>query len=781
MEAKSSDSTSSEQEAFNLVRDLDKIELSNYRVIGRIVRYSQSARNSMKDVKQRIVSSLTSQPFGSDNYMIWAPPGSGKSFFVQEVAKSLGSSIYYRELNLAQLNEREFRSALSEFDKLDKPRLCFIDEADSKPSEVWPYEALLPSLEPPAGRKTVRTCFILAGSSGKSMAGMKENISKRPKGTDLLSRIPSRNEFVIEGLELGDRLLVVSTQFLNAAGEYDTHIDEVEKMVLYYVATNPRLKSARQIRQLAVQCVERMPKAADRIKFDYLFDAGDPENKEFWNSTGSLRNELVNTFVRLEDDQVQLKVSTPKYKEKPVIRESTSGKNRIAVLPFTNISPDPKDEYFADGMTEELISTLSRIRDLKVISRTSIMRYKQTEKSLSDIAGELNVKAILEGSVRKMGDDLRITAQLIDVQNDEHLWSEDYDRKFENVFSLQREIALQVANSLKISILSSEKKEIGKKITQNLDAYVLYLKAQSYKNRPTLDSFNHLVDYCKQAIEKDPNFAQAYTVLALGYWRVGYEDLLPPNETFPLAEQYAERAIQLDNSIAESHIALGYVAWISRWDFYSAESEFRRAVELDPSLVDARLELSMFLAHLRRFDEALEESKRALELDPLSAVTCFYVGTVFYLSGRYDEALEMLKNSIELDPSSGMAHENLGDVYVNKGMYENAIFEFTKAIEIGSGVHAKAELAEAFALSGRESEARKIVDELEILRQKGVRTEMALAWAYVGLGEYEKAISWIEKAYEYRLGYLISINADPFLEDLRQNPRFQALLKKIGF
>ncbi len=370
----------------------------------------------MKDTKQRIVSSLSSQPFGCDNYLIWAPPGSGKSFFVQEIARSMGDHILYRELNLAQMSEQDFRRALSEIERLDKPRLCFIDEVDSKPTESWPYEALLPSLEPPANKKTVRTCFILAGSSGNSLSGMKDNIVKRPKGIDLLSRIPPGNEFVIEGLGLGDRLLVVSTQFLSAAKEYGRNIDEVEKLVLYYVALNPKLKSARQIRQLAVRCIERMPSGEEQIKFDYLFDAGNPENKEFWHRAGVLRSEFVNTFVRLEDDQVVLKPSTVKQEssridEKPAAKETTSGKNRIAVLPFANISSDPKDEYFADGMTEELISTLSKIRGFKVISRTSVLRYKQSNKSLSEIARELNVGAILEGSVRKAGDDLRITAQ----------------------------------------------------------------------------------------------------------------------------------------------------------------------------------------------------------------------------------------------------------------------------------------------------------------------------------------------------------------------------------
>jgi ATPase family associated with various cellular activities (AAA) len=289
------------QDALGIIAELENIDLSKFRVVGGIVRYEQSARNTMKDTKQRIVSSLTSQSFGRDNYLMWAPPGSGKTFFVQEIAISLGDLINYRELNLGQLGENEFRSALSGIENLEKPRLCFIDEVDSKPLEPWPYEALLASLEPPANRRAVRTCFILAGSSQNSLSGMKEAVAGRPKGVDLLSRIPLGNELNI-GLGLGDRLLVVSTQFLSAAREAGREVHEVEKLVLYYVALNPRLKSARQIRQLAVRCVERMPMGEERIKYDYLFDAGDAENKEFWNQAQAQKNGLANIFVSIQDD-----------------------------------------------------------------------------------------------------------------------------------------------------------------------------------------------------------------------------------------------------------------------------------------------------------------------------------------------------------------------------------------------------------------------------------------------------------------------------------------------
>jgi len=250
----------------------------------------------MKDAKQKLTTSISANNHGRDNFLIWAPPGSGKSFFVQEVAKSLGDSIEYRELNLAKLSEQEFRKNLFEIERLQGPRLCFVDDVDSKPTETWPYEAMLPSLEP-SNQDSPRTCFVLAGSSGNSLSEMKELVSKRPKGSDLLSRIPKGNEFVVPQLGLGDKLLVFATQILSAARDSGKRVEEMEKLVLYYVALNANLTSARQIRQLAVRCVERMPPGEDRVKYDYLFDAGDPENKELWVKAQPRNEGLVNAFV----------------------------------------------------------------------------------------------------------------------------------------------------------------------------------------------------------------------------------------------------------------------------------------------------------------------------------------------------------------------------------------------------------------------------------------------------------------------------------------------------
>ena len=433
-----------------------------------------------------------------------------------------------------------------------------------------------------------------------------------------------------------------------------------------------------------------------------------------------------------------------------VTKETTIGKNRIAVLPFANISPDPKDEYFADGMTEELISTLSKIRGFKVISRTSVLRYKQSNKSLSEIAKELNVGVILEGSVRKAADDLRITAQLIDVENDEHLWSQDYNRKFENVFSLQAEIAQKVADSLQIIILAKESRELGKNPTQNLEAYTLYLKGRSYMHRTTLDSYKRAIDYCEQAIQKDPNYARAYAAIARSYTHIGYFEFLPSNEPFLKAERFAEKAIQLDPSVPESHLALGQFLLYHKWDFRGAEIEYRRALELSPSLVDAHLDLAHLLMWSRRFDEAVLETKRALELDPLSASTCTWAGTWLYFSRQYDEAIELFKNAIELDPNAALAHENLGCVYVMKGMIEKGISEIKIAIEMSGGIDVtqKNDLAYAYAKAGKIDEVKNILTDLLRMREQGYREEAAIAGVYATLGENDKALEWLQRAYD---------------------------------
>ncbi len=322
--------------------------------------------------------------------------------------------------------------------------MAFIDEVDSKENESWPYEAMLASLE--AGPGKVRHVFVIAGSSGADLQKMKERIAARPKGKDLLSRIPIGNEYSVPGMSLLDNIFVFLSCLSDAASHTGKRIDEVEKLGLYYVATSSNLGNPRKLREFALRCAERVPVGDERLKYDGMFEAGDLVNKEFWAGYSKSLPKLVNSFLQFEvpvSDRPQARVP----------KAAAPSKEKVAVLPLVSMSPDPNDEYFADGMTEELISSVSRTQGLKVIARTSVMRYKGTTKSISEIGKELGVGNVIEGSVRKAGDKVRITVQLVDTSNEEAKWSQGYDREITDVLSLQDDISRKVAEALRMQVL----------------------------------------------------------------------------------------------------------------------------------------------------------------------------------------------------------------------------------------------------------------------------------------------------------------------------------------
>jgi len=682
------------------------------------VRYDESQRNILKDTKQKIATSLTAHSRGRDNYLIWAPPGSGKSFFVQEVAKSLGNGVYYKELNLARLDEHEFRAELVKIEKADMPRLCFIDEIDSKPSDSWPYEALLPSLEPP-NRNTVRTCFVLAGSGGKSISEMKERMARRPKGTDLLSRIPNGNESIIPGLGIGDKLLVASAQFLRAAEEMGRTVDEVEKLVLYYVALNPQISSARQIRDLAVRCIERMPPGEERIKYDYLFSAGDPENKIFWVRAQSEERYLANHFVSIKsDDQRAAKREDPpqhyQLRKEASIRKKKENRvldiHRIAVLPFPNISPNPSDDYFADGMTEELISTISRISGLHVISRTSVAQYKNSIKKIEDIGKELHVGSIIEGSVRKSSNRIRVAVQLIEVQRDEHLWSENYDRQLEDVFGIQSEIAERVAESLRVKLLGDEKKQVERIATSDTEAHNLYFKGRYYWRQRTENGLSKAIEYFSQAVQRDPNYALGFSGLADCYTASAVYGL-PQHQDLRLRQKRsALRSVEIDGTLAEGHCSLGVSFWWNN-DFKESQKEFERAIELNTNYSTGHHFFAQTLATMGRYDDALLEAERARDLDPLSPTTTLTIAFVHFLSGKLEKAISELENYRELDANYLPINLWLGLGYSERQKYAEGIVMIKSAIE--ALPIAKPALAYAYAKAGMKTEVLGIIEKLE--------------------------------------------------------------------
>lgn len=466
----------------------------------------------------------------------------------------------------------------------------------------------------------------------------------------------------------------------------------------------------------------------------------------------------------------------------PTIRTLSSlDRHRIAVLPFEDFSPDPEGEYFADGMTEELISTLSRIGGLRVIARTSMMQYKGADKTAAEIGRELKVGSVLEGSVRKTENTVRINVKLINTQSQELLWSQDYDRELKDVFVIQSDIAQQVAEALKMQLMVGEKQRIEKKVTTSLEAYTLYLKGRYYWNQMTGEGLKKSIEYFEQALEKDPSYALTYAGLADTYGLLGYWGYLPANDAYPKAKAAAMKALEIDSTLAEAHTSLAWIKLIYDWDWPGSESAFRLALIHNPSYATAHYWYALYLAATGQLDAAIAEIKRAQELDPLSLIINTSVGFIFYLARQYDPAIEHLQKAIEMDPNFVWARFDLGHVYLEKKMYEEAIAEFQKEMDLtGGGPVAIGNLGYAYAVSGRKSEAQKMLDTLKEKANQGYVPFGAFAWLCIGLGEKDQAFEWLQKAYEERSSYLLYLKVQPLYDNLRADPRFTELLKKMG-
>jgi adenylate cyclase len=459
-------------------------------------------------------------------------------------------------------------------------------------------------------------------------------------------------------------------------------------------------------------------------------------------------------------------------------------KRRIAVLPFANISPSPSDEYFSDGMTEELIATLSRIKSLGVIARTSIIRYKGLTKPVVEIGRELNVGTVLEGSVRVAGKKLRITAQLIDAGTEEHLWSETYDRSLEDAFTIQSEIAKRIARALKARVLQSETLRLEKKATGIPEAYSLYLKGRHSLNTRTEKRLKDAIRHFENSIKHDPKFALAYTGLADAYSILASYSLeyVPPKEGFPRAKTAAEKALSIDNHLAEAHASLGLVKFYYEWDWNGAEVEFKKALDLNPGYAQAHQYYADFVKSFGRFDEALEEMKKALVLDPLSYSINTGIGHVLYLSRQYDLAIDQYRKVVESDPSFVPARLWFGRPYLQKGMFKQAIEQSEQAVKLSNeSTVSLATLGQAYASAGKEGEARKILDRLLERSKKQYVPSYWIALVYMSTGNKDEAFAWLERAYNERSSWLVWANVEPRFDSLRSDARFASLLARIGF
>ncbi len=454
----------------------------------------------------------------------------------------------------------------------------------------------------------------------------------------------------------------------------------------------------------------------------------------------------------------------------------------LAVLPLESLSNDPSQDYFADGMTDELISDLGQISALRVISRTSVMAYKHAHKPLPQIARELNVDAVVEGTVLRSGDQVRITAQLIDASADKHLWSQSYEGELRDTLALQSKVARAIADQIQISLNPREQAALKSAKVVNPQAYVSYLKGRYFWNKRSAESLKVALAYFNQAIDEDPAYAQAYSGLAdtyalLGDWQYA---VMTPKEALPKAKAAAIKALELDSALGEAHNSLAFCLDGFDWAFDSAGKEFLRAIELNPGYATAHHWYAWHLALLHRYDEALAEMRKAENLDPLSLVINADLAELLALAHSYDESIQQSRKTIEMDPNFGLAHNHLGQAYLQKHMYDEAIAELQKAVQLSSGgPTCMANLARADAASGKRSEAEKLLGDLKKRSSPGYSHGSEIAVIYTSLGDTDQAMNWLEKGFEERFnpGVLLRPGFDP----LRSDPRFQNLVRRIGF
>ncbi|MEX1140418.1 MAG: protein kinase [Bacteroidota bacterium] len=459
----------------------------------------------------------------------------------------------------------------------------------------------------------------------------------------------------------------------------------------------------------------------------------------------------------------------------------TKWKNSIAVLPFIDLSPQKDQEYFCDGMTEQIITSLTNIADLKVIARTSVMRFKKTEKSVIEIAEDLGVATVLEGSIRKSGNRLRITAQLIKADEGSHLWAKDYDRELKDVFAVQDDVAKAITEALKISLTGEQSAVITKRYTENTEAYQLYLKGRHFWNQRTEAGLMRSIEYFQEAIATDPMYALGYAGLADAYNILGNNWLRDPKEVFPKARTAADRALELDENLAEAHAVLGAIKFNYEWDWAGARKALRRSIELNPGYATAHQRYAWLASMLGEHNVAIDEMKLARRLDPLSARISENVGGTLFHAREYDEAILELRKALELYPNDVAAHATLGVVYVQKGMYEEAIRELRESLRSApDAVIVLGRLGYVYAVSGDRTEAARILSKLQEIWKRARIGSACVAWIYIGLGDIDRAFQWLEKAYQDRDPAMSFMRVHPYFDPLRLDPRFRDLLLRMN-
>jgi serine/threonine protein kinase/Tfp pilus assembly protein PilF len=451
----------------------------------------------------------------------------------------------------------------------------------------------------------------------------------------------------------------------------------------------------------------------------------------------------------------------------------------IAVLPFTNVSNDPKTEYLSDGITESLINSLSQLPNLIVMSRNTVFRYKGEVADPQKVGHDLHVRAILTGRLIQTGDELMISVNLEDVQNSRQIWGEQYNRKLSSLVSVQQEIAADIYGRLRPKLEGEEKRLLSKRPTENVEAYQLYLQGLFYWNKWTQADFKKAADYFTQAVQKDPRYALSYAGLADTYSLLGDAGYLPPSEAWPKAKAAAMQALEIDDTLAEAHTSLGLVKEHFEWDWTGAEQEFKRAIELNPNSATAHHWYGDYLANMGRSEEGLRETKKAQELDPLSLIINTSLGWQLYLARQNDQAVEQLRKVLDIDAKFAPARRMLEEVYAQMGKQKEAVAEREKALSLSGGPELAASIEEDFTKSGYKGVLQSWLDGLTEMSKHEYVSSYSIAEAYVRMGEKEKAFDWLEKAYEEHDSGLVSLAVEPMFDRARSDPRYRDIVRRM--
>ena len=459
------------------------------------------------------------------------------------------------------------------------------------------------------------------------------------------------------------------------------------------------------------------------------------------------------------------------------------GKIMLAVLPFENLGSDPDQEYFSDGLTEETIARLGNLnsQQLAVIARSSSMHYKHTGLGVTQIGRELGVDYLLQGTVHRERDTIRVTAELVQVRDQTHLWSRSYQSDVRDVRVLQGALAQGVAAEIRLKLTPEQRVRLGSSHSTNPEAYEAYLKGLYFWNKLTEQGLKAAIDYFQRAINLDPSYAEAYASLGSCYGILGNLTAIPPDESFPRNKAAALKALELDDGVSGAHAQLGYASMFYDHDWQHAENEFRRALELNPSNAYAHRGLAQYFVSNARFDDAMVEIEQARKLDPVSLGINSDQGWFLHFARRPDEAIAQLRKTLELDPSFGFAHVTLGNAYELKGEVDQAISEYQTAIALSGNLNGRiGSLGHAYALAGRKDDARQILKRLKELSRHGYVSPYHTALIYIGLGEKEEAFAWLGKAANDHYWMMAFLKVDPRLDPLRSDPRFRDLLRRVG-